>query len=151
MQLTRADVAVNLTYLATLAAPLLSLVSFGLVKRQRYAQHRRLQLITLGVCWTTVLAFELTLRLSGGSGAFLRAADPSLRPYAKALLLIHVATAVLTYIGWTWLALVSQRSFRSELPGAFSAAHRRYGKLVFAGLCFTAASASGMYLLTFVL
>ena len=151
MEPSRIGLAVTLTYLATLAAPLWTLVSFGLARRRRYAEHRKLQLVTLAACWTTVLVFELTLRLHGGSGAFLRSAAPNLRPYANALLLVHVSGAVLTYTCWTGLAIVSQRRFQSRLPGDFSGAHRRAGKWVFRGLCFTAASASGMYLLAFVL
>lgn len=81
----------------------------------------------------------------------MRAAEVSYRPWARALLMVHVSAAVLTYAAWSWLAFASQRRFRRALPGAFSAVHRTCGRWVWGGLWFTALSATGMYLLTFVL
>jgi len=151
MGLFRATLPINLTYTATLLAPWLSLLSFRLAKRRRYAAHRAIQLALLGLCWATVLGFEVSLRIAGGSGAFLLAANPSYRTWARALLLVHVTAAVVTYAAWSWLAFVSQRRFRQALPGAFSSFHRTCGRWVWGGLWFTAASATGMYLLTFML
>lgn len=148
---TRADLVVNLTYLATLLAPLVSLVSYGLARRRRYAAHRRVQLVLLGVCVLAVLALELHIRLAGGSGALLQRGSAEWAGAARALLLVHIGAAVLTYILWGTLAVLSIRRFRATLPGAFSRRHRQLGWLVFCGLCFTTASATGMYLFAFVL
>ena len=151
MGISRAAFPVDLTYLVTLLAPLAALISFQLAKQRRFAQHRALQLTALVVCWASVLGFELHLRLTGGSGEFVRAARPEHQAYARVFLLVHIATAVLTYVLWTWLATVSSRRFGTRLPGDFSARHRALGKLVFVGLCFTALSATGMYFEAFVL
>ena len=83
--------------------------------------------------------------------AFVSTAAAAWRPFARGLLLVHIAAAVSTYTLWSWLAWMSQRRFQMRLPGNFSRRHRRTGKLVFVGLVFTAASATGMYVLTFVL
>ncbi len=42
-------------------------------------------------------------------------------------------------------------TLRGNVPGAFSKRHKRIGKLVFVGLWLTAASATGMYFLAFVI
>lgn len=148
---TRADLIVNLTFAATLAAPLLALFSFRLARARAYTRHRNLQTGVLALCWTTVLSFELRLRLGGGAGAMLRAASPEWYAWARALLACHVTGAVLTYIAWAWLAVVSWRRFGERLPGTFSPRHRALGRWIFRGLVFTALSACGMYVLAFVI
>jgi len=146
----RAGVIVHLTYAATLLAPIATLASVRLARARRYASHRTLQLGLLAVCFLTVIAFEVQVRLAGGSGAFVAAAAPALRPAARVLLRIHVSFAVATYLVWAALAVASVRRFRGTLPGPFSRRHKRLGWAVLGGLGFTAASATGMYWLVFV-
>jgi surfactin synthase thioesterase subunit len=148
---SRADLIVDLTWLATLLAPIVTLISTRWAVARHYHRHRVAQVMLLGFCWTTVLAFETLIRLRGGSGIFLAAASDQRRELARRLLLAHISGAVLTYLAWSWLAVTSWRRFRADLPGRFSRRHRRVGWLVFAGLCFTSASATGMYLMAFVL
>ncbi|HEY8923599.1 MAG TPA: DUF420 domain-containing protein [Polyangia bacterium] len=148
--MSRAGVIVHLTYAATLLAPVTTLVSVRLARARRYASHRALQLGLLAVCFLTVIAFEVQVRVAGGSGAFVSSAAPALRPAARALLRIHITCAVATYLLWAGLALASVRRFRETLPGAFSRRHKRVGWAVLGGLGFTAASATGMYWLVFV-
>jgi len=146
----RAGVIVHLTYAATLVAPLLTLASVRLARARRFAAHRALQLALLAVCFLTVIAFEVQVRLAGGSGAFVASAAPALRPAARALLRIHITFAVVTYLMWAGLAMASVRRFGRTLPGAYSRRHKRFGWAVLGGLAFTAASATGMYWLVFV-
>lgn len=146
----RIDAIATSTYVATLAAPIVTLVSIRLVRDGRQATHRTIQVALLAMCWLSVLALELKIRLAGGSGSLVATAQPSLRAWARGLLLVHVAVAVATYVAWTWLAFASQRRFRRALPGSFSRRHRRTGRWIVAGLWFTAASATGMYVLIFV-
>jgi putative membrane protein len=101
----------------------------------------------LTICWLCVLGLELRIRLAGGSGALI-ATTTSHQTLARRLLGVHIVGAVLTYVIWTGLAIASTRRFRSTLPGTFSRRHRQLGWCVFAGLVFTAATASGMYILT---
>jgi len=70
---------------------------------------------------------------------------------AHRLLGVHIVVAVATYALWTWLVVASSRRYRQILPGRFSRGHRRLGMTVFGGLCFTAASASGIFTMAFVL
>jgi putative membrane protein len=145
---TRAWLLIDVTFLVTLAAPLVVVVSLALARRRRLDAHRRLQIGLLVVCIAAVLALELCIRLAGGSGAFLmHSGYPGL---VRAVLAVHVTCAVATYAAWTWLAVASHRRFRGALPGSFSRRHRRVGRLVFSGLCVTALSAAAMYTLAFI-
>lgn len=141
---------VDLTYTATLLAPLVTLLSVRLARARRFAAHRAIQLALLAVCFLTVLAFEGQVRLAGGSGAFVGGAAPAWRAIARRLLLVHITFAVATYLTWGVLAIASVQRFRGTLPGAFSRRHRRMGWMVLGGLAFTALSATGMYVLVFV-
>lgn len=149
--MTRADAFVNFTYLTTLIAPIAAFASFRLARARRHPVHRNLQLFLVGLCWVAVLVLETRIRLEGGSGSFIAQAPTALQRWARSLLLIHIGGAVITYLLWSGLAVVSFRRFRTRLPGDFSRLHRRLGLSVFAGLCFTAVSATGMYVLAFVL
>ncbi|HEY5924582.1 MAG TPA: hypothetical protein VIV11_23045 [Kofleriaceae bacterium] len=146
----RIDPIVTATYLVTLSAPLLVYRSFRLARAREHGRHRLVQTTLVIVCWLAVLALELRIRFGGGSGVFVDAAAPDLARWARRLLAIHIPIAVVTYAVWTWLVVTSRRRYASELPGRFSRRHRQLGLAVFGGLCFTAASATGMYVLAFV-
>ena len=147
---TRAWFLIDLTFLATLVAPLVVVVSLALARRRRLDAHRRLQIGLLVVCIAAVLALELCIRLAGGSGAFLMHSGVGHPGLVRAVLAVHVTCAVATYAAWTWLAVASHRRFRRALPGSFSRRHRRVGRLAFSGLCVTALSAAAMYTLAFI-
>jgi putative membrane protein len=147
----RADWIANFTYAVTLAAPVVSWLAIRRAKARSFERHRALQVGLLTVCWVAVLLLEVKIRLSGGSGSLVAAASEQFRPLARGLVGVHITGAVLTYLLWTWLAVVSWKRFGQRLPGDFSARHRKLGLTVFGGLCFTAVSATGMYFFTFVL
>ena len=139
------------TYAVTLAAPVAAYASIRLARARDHDRHRLIQAVLVVMCWISVLSLELRIRFAGGSGVFVERAPPELVGWAHRLLAIHIAVAVATYGLWTWLAVTSWRRYQVELPGRFSQRHRQLGLLVFGGLCFTAASASGMFMLAFVL
>lgn len=145
--MNRIDPIVTATYVITLAAPIVVYASLRFVRRGDHDAHRRTQAVLLCFCWIAVLALEIRIRVAGGSGSLVERAPESLRGRAQQLLLVHIGGAVLTYGVWTWLVVASWRRYGARLPGTFSRRHRRLGKLVFGGLCFTAASASAIYVL----
>jgi hypothetical protein len=147
----RLDPVVTATYVVTLCAPVAAYASIRLARLRSYDRHRLIQGVLVMMCWLAVLGLELRIRLAGGSGAFVERAAPELIDWARRLLAVHITIAVATYALWTWLAMASWRRYEDSLPGQFSRRHRRLGTLVFGGLCFTAASASGMFALAFVL
>lgn len=144
--MTRADAFVNFTFAVSLLAPAIAFVSFRLPRDV----HRKVQIALLCLAWAAVLVLETRIRLEGGSGSFISHAPVDLQPWARRLLMIHITGAVLSYALWSWLAVASWRRWQKELPGSFAPRHRRLGKVVFYGLCFDAASATGMYVLAFV-
>lgn len=147
----RIDAVVAATYVVTLAAPIVCYASIRLARDRRHDPHRLVQAVALATCWIAVLALELRIRFAGGSGAFLELARPDLAATARTLLGVHISVAVATYLLWTWLARASWRRYEVSLPGSFSRRHRMLGMAVFGGLCFTAASATGMFMIAFVL
>ena len=150
LRMPRFDAVVTASYLVTLTAPCIVYTSIRLVRRGRLDTHRLIQSVHLLMCWLAVLALELRIRFGGGSGMFVERAPPELQALARQVLVAHIAIAVATYVTWSWLAIASRRRFGELLPGSFSARHRRLGTLVFGGLCFTAASATAMFVLVFV-
>lgn len=147
----RADAIANFTYVVTLTAPVVAYLSFKLVRSGQHQRHRAVQATLLGICWLAVLLLETKIRLSGGSGSLVANASDAYRPFARGLLAVHISGAVITYLVWSYLVVVSWRRFTVRLPGDFSLRHRQLGRAVFYGLCFTAVSATGMYFTTFVL
>jgi hypothetical protein len=147
----RLDPVVTATYVVTLCAPVAAYLSIRWVRLRDHERHRLVQAVLLVVCWFSVLALELRIRLGGGPGLFVERAPPALADAAHRLLGVHIAVAVATYALWSWLVVASWRRYRGALPGSFSRRHRRLGTVVFGGLCFTAASASGIFTMAFVL
>jgi len=147
----RLDPVATATYVVTLSAPIAAYVSIRFARGRAYDRHRLIQSVLVVMGWLSVVGLELRIRLAGGSGAFLAYAPPALAGWSHRLLAIHIVVAVATYALWTWLAVTSRRRYQRELPGSFSRRHRQLGTLVFAGLCFNAASASGIFALAFVL
>jgi putative membrane protein len=146
---TRAGITIDLAFLATLLAPLVVLASIRLVRSGRQDAHRRVQIALLAVCVAAVLALEVRIRLAGGSGAFLAQSSIDQPALLRLVLGLHIVGAVATYALWGWLAVASSRRHGDSLPGSFSRRHRRLGRLVFRGLCFTALSAAAVYALIF--
>lgn len=147
----RLDPVVTATYVVTLAAPVAAYASIRLARARDHDAHRLVQAMLLVMCWLAVMSLELRIRFEGGSGVFVSRAPPDLVVWARRLLAIHITVAVVTYGVWSWLAAASWRRFGTRLPGSFSRRHRQLGTLVFGGLCFTAASATGIFALAFVL
>jgi hypothetical protein len=145
------DPVATATYAVSLAAPVAAYASIRLARARQLDRHRLIQAVLVVVCWMSVLALELRIRLLGGSGVFLAHAPADLSSLAWRLLGVHIAVAVATYALWTWLVVMSWRRYETRLPGSFSRRHRQLGTAVFGGLCFTAASASGIFTLAFVL
>jgi hypothetical protein len=144
------DPVVTASYVVTLSAPIAAYVAIRHARARQHDVHRLVQSVLLVVCWMGVFALELRIRFAGGSGVFVDRASPELAAWARRVLAIHVPIAVATYLVWTWLVVASRRRYTTSLPGRFSARHRAIGTAVFGGLCFTAASATAMFVLTFV-
>jgi hypothetical protein len=148
---TRADLVILLVLSLQLAVPIIMRWSFRQARGRRFAVHRRAQLALLALCFVAVFALEAHIRAAGGSGRLVAGSRFAGTALFRGVFSIHVGAAVLTYLLWAGLAWASVRRYGGALPGAFSPRHRWLGKLVFGGLCFTAVSATAMFVIGFVL
>ncbi|MFT3835880.1 MAG: hypothetical protein QM723_02650 [Myxococcaceae bacterium] len=147
---TRADVLIAGVYALQCIVPFIVWRSFRFARRRSFATHRRIQLSLLAFCTAAVVLLEARIRLAGGTGVLTAASTFAGSTAFRIIFGVHITGAVLTYALWGWLAFVSNRRFSQTLPGAFSARHRRLGKTIFGGLCFTVLSATAMFFLGFV-
>ena len=149
---TRADLLMDVILIAVLAVPPLLLYSFSKVQRQKHSTHARMQWGLFLTVLIAVILFETNIRLSGGSGALLKDSSLAQTGYFKILLFIHITVAVITYGTWgTWLLISGKKWNLKELPGGFSVNHRKVGKLIFTGACFTSISGLFVYIIGFAL
>jgi len=146
----RLDPVATSTYVMTLAAPVATYASIRLARSRDHDRHRLIQAVLLVMCWLSVVALEVRIRLAGGSGVFLDSAPAAISSWADRLRAVHITIAVATYALWTWLAVVSWQRYQTRLPGNFSRRHRTLGTVVLCGLCVTAIAATGMFALAFV-
>jgi hypothetical protein len=147
----RLDPVITAMYVVTLAAPVAAYAAIRLARRREHDMHRIVQAVLLVMGWVALISLEMRIRLGGGPGVFIETSPPALLDWARRLLAIHIFGAVATYVLWTWLVVASWRRYEVSLPGRFSRRHRGLGTAVFGGLCFTAASASCVFTLAFVL
>ncbi|HLV92673.1 MAG TPA: DUF420 domain-containing protein [Aequorivita sp.] len=145
----------NLTIAIMTAVMLLTLISpFGvyyavkLAKKQDYTGHRKFQNIIFFICVLGVLALEVLIRYSGGSGSLASKSNYYGTGFFTFTLVSHIIVAVLTYLLWTVLIIISNRKFQKTLPGKFSKTHKQIGIIVFIGLIYTAISALAVYLMS---
>jgi putative membrane protein len=140
---TRADLFMDVTIVLLTALPFVMLAAFRLARHRRLTAHRTLQIALLATVLVVLVLFELDIRLSGGTQAFV--AQSRLGPIALPLLRIHVAIATITFLSWLALILASLKRFRRVLPGPFTPRHRMWGKLTFVGVCLLSSTGAALY------
>lgn len=147
---TRGDLLMDLVVVAIIATPFLFLWAIWLVRRKRYRAHRNLQTGLLGFLLVAIVLFEVDIRLSGGTAAFMAGSPYLGTPLLSWLLRSHVLVAVLTFGLWTYLVVQAWRARLDLHPHLFGPIHRRRGYYVFAGTVFTSFSGVWLYWLGFV-
>lgn len=148
---TRADLIMDGIIVVVALVPLLLLISWRLAARGLLRQHRAMQLV-LSAAFVVVLGvFEPYIRVRGGlSGISVGSAFQG-SGFLGIYLAIHLCLAVSSALSWGWLVWLSLRRFPNPPePGAFSARHRRWGRLTMAGMALTAITGLGMYALCFI-
>lgn len=147
---TRGDLLMDLVVVAIVLTPFLFLWAVRLARRGQYTGHRNLQTALLGTLLIAIVLFELDIRLSGGTQAFLAGSPHLGSSLLSWLLRVHVLVAVLSFGLWGMLVVKAWRARMDLHPGLFTASHRRRGYWVFAGTVFTAVSGVWLYWLGFV-
>lgn len=145
----------NSTIFIMTAVMLLTLISpFGvyygvqLARKKDYKTHRKIQNIIYFICVLGVLALEVLIRYSGGSGSLASNSEYYGTNFFTITLVSHIIIAVLTYLLWTILIFLSNRKFQKSLPGKFSKTHKTLAYIIFAGLIYTAITALVVYLMS---
>lgn len=117
-------------------------------KKNEYKTHRKIQNIIYFFCVLGVLALEVLIRYSGGSGSLVSGSNYYGTNFFTITLVSHIIVAVLTYLLWTILIIISNLKFRKSLPGKFSKTHKKLGYIIFGGLVYTAITALVVYLMS---
>lgn len=147
---TRGDLLMDAVVVAIVLTPILFLWAVRLARRGQFARHRNWQTALLGVLLAAVTLFEVDIRLSGGTRAFMANSPYLGTPLLSWLLRVHVVVAVLSFGLWTYLVVQAWRARMDLHPQLFTVEHRRRGYWVFAGTVFTALSGVWLYWLGFV-
>lgn len=148
---TRADVLMDLVVIGIILTPLLMLYAFRLARQKRFVAHRNLHAFLIGLLSFAVIAFELDIRLSGGSKAFMHGSPLAETLFLRLFLIFHVLVAVGSFAAWIWLEMKSWKSFLKALPGEFSPRHVVYGKRIYAGVVTTAVTGVALYIMIFAI
>ncbi|OQX74367.1 MAG: hypothetical protein B6D59_02590 [Campylobacteraceae bacterium 4484_4] len=141
---TRADGIVDTVVAVSGILPFVLLYSFFLASRGRYRLHKKIQSIMLLATFALVIALEADIRF----GTISKAAAQSSFSGSLALgvfFVIHLAFAISSFAGWVWLVAKSYRTY----PKPFHFAHKRWGLIVFVGLCMTSITGWILYLMAF--
>ena len=151
---TRASLMLDVVFLAMfLVVPVLAF-SIYLVRRGRYALHRKIQLVLGAVLLVTVLAFELDLRFFTD---WRKLAEPS--PYYHSegrclvwtALMVHLTFAVPVGFLWAFVIVQALRKFPyPPTPGRHSRSHKFWGWLAVSFMVMTAITGWTFYWLAFV-
>jgi uncharacterized membrane protein YozB (DUF420 family) len=143
----RGDLLTDVVFVCNLIAPVWAAAAARVARRGQHDRHMRLQLILWIVMLVNLFALEGDIRMSGGSGSLIAGSPYEGTTLLSVVFLMHIVPAVATYLLWFGLVVVTYR--RRASLGAFSRRHRTLGKVVIAGLIWTALSACSVYYLTF--
>lgn len=134
--------------LLTLFSPFGVYYGIRLARNKNYKSHRRIQNIIFTIGVVGVLALEILIRYSGGSGSLASNSKYYDSKFFTITLVSHIVVAILTYFLWTVLIVLSNSKFRKSLPGKLSKIHKKLGEVIFGGLIYTAVSALAVYLMS---
>lgn len=134
--------------LLTLFSPLGLYYGIKLARKKNYDAHKSIQNIIYIICVLGVLCLEVLIRYSGGSGSLISESKYYRTTIFSTILISHILVAMLTYILWTVLIILSNRKFQKHLPGTFSKNHKKIGLTIFGGLIYTAITALAVYMMS---
>lgn len=146
---SRGNLLTDVVFVCNLIAPAWALLAASLARHGRHHEHMRLQVGLWALMLANLFMLEGHIRLSGGSGSLVAGSPHVGTTLMSVAFLLHIAPAVATYVLWSGLVVVSYRRRGTPALGAFSPRHRLLGKIVIAGLIWTALSACFVYYLTF--
>jgi len=144
---TRALWFMDLVTLWFAVLPFLMAAAIFLAMRKRYGAHLRLQSLVFVLTLAAVVVFEVGVRVTGGFVAYAEQSSLAFGTLAS-LLAVHVLIAVAAVGAWAWLLIDALQRYRRD--GEVAAAHKRYGRLVFAAMTVTSFLGVLIYYLLFM-
>lgn len=149
---TRADLLMDIVIVALVAVVPIVLYNWALARRGRYAQHKLFQVGLAALLAVVVGVFEYNLRLQGGIFEATRASSYAGTTTLNFWIYFHTFFAITTIFIWVALILLSLRRFPSPpLPGAFSATHKRWGRIGMIWMLVTGVTSLPVYVYGFAL
>ncbi|MDH4129026.1 MAG: DUF420 domain-containing protein [Spirochaetota bacterium] len=148
---TRADLLMDIVVIGITLTPFIMLYSFRLVHRNKEKKHKNIMLILVLILMIVVILFETDIRISGGTKAFVEGSSYANTMFFKIFFIIHIIIAILSFLSWLTLAILSWKRYPNPLPGSFSSAHKKYGHMIFGGVILTAITGIGMYIMGYIL
>lgn len=143
-----AIIIMTLVLFITLFSPFGVYYGIKLARKKDYKSHRRIQNIIFIVCVVGVLALEGLINSSGGSGSIASESAYYNTKFFKYTLFSHIIVAILSYLIWFVLIVISNISYRKSLPGKLSKFHKKTGIIIFGGLVYTAVTALIVYIMS---
>ena len=134
---TRASFIVDLTITISAILPLLLLLTFYFASIGKYKLHKNLQLLLIFITLSLVIALELGIRTHGSNTNSFE---------LKMILIVHLFFAITSFIGWIYLAIKSLMTKDMK----FDFDHKKWGKLVYIGLCCSIVTGWILYFFAFV-
>ena len=136
----------------SLAAPFVALYGAKQIRNGNMNALMKIQKGLFFTCVGGVILLELLIRISGGSGSLVQDSPYKHTWYFKPILIAHIIGAVLTYIVWAYTIFKTNKNFKKkEIPGQFSAVHRKLGYFIIFGLFYTGITAFIVCTLAFFL
>jgi len=138
----------TIVLIITLFSPFGVYYGVKLAKNKNYKSHQKIQNIIFFVCVVGVLSLEGLITSAGGSGSLTSQSVYYKTIFFRYTLFSHIIVAVLSYLIWTFLIVVSNIYYQKKLPGRFSNFHKKTGYIIFGGLIYTAVTALMVYLMS---
>lgn len=137
----------TIVLLLTLFSPFGVYYGVKLAKKKNYKTHRKIQNTIFIVCVIGILALEGLIRSKGGSGSLVATSHFYGTKFFKITLFSHIIVAMLSYLLWAILIVISNVKFEKSLPGKLSKFHKTTGHIIFGGLIYTAITALAIYMM----
>ena len=139
---TRAPFFMDMVTLIVALLPLLVAGAIYFARSKRYKLHAFSQIFIYAFSVIVVSYFEFGVRLGGGFNYFLEGSHIS-HNYAFAVLMFHIAIAVITLIIWSVTLTMVKKQLATNT-------HKKVGMMTFAGVVMTSLTGIWVYLLLFV-
>jgi hypothetical protein len=149
---TRADLLMDIVIVALVAVVPIVLYNWRLARIGDYPRHKAMQIALASLLALVVAVFEYNLRLQGGIFVATAASSYAGTATLNFWIYLHTLFAITTLVIWVALVALSLRRFpRPPAPNAFSATHRRWGRIGMVWMLLTGVTSLPVYVYGYAL